>query len=126
MFHNKTEHHSERCRGSRRWVCRSLAIGLVGAGALAAPLAAPALADSPQGTVSTPGTCLNVRDSPNPSANSVNCLPDGTVITIYCQTHSAEVSGNWGPTDVWDHTDGGWVSDGYVYTGHNGLVAPLC
>jgi Tol biopolymer transport system component len=37
------------------------------------------------------------------------------------------VGGNWGPTNLWDRlASGGYVSDGLVYTGSNGQVAPTC
>jgi LasA protease len=54
-------------------------------------------------------------------------LHDGQTVPIVCQVHAQPVAGRWGTTDVWDKMpDGHWVSDGFVYTGRNDLVAPLC
>ncbi|CAN5557002.1 hypothetical protein BH11MYX1_BH11MYX1_11610 [soil metagenome] len=31
-----------------------------------------------------------------------------------------------GTSTFWDKVNGGYVSDAYVYTGHDGQVAPTC
>lgn len=80
------------------------------------------------GTVNTNGTPLNVRASASTSATVVGTLADGASISIDCQTYGSTVTGTYGTSDIWDHVPakGGYVSDTYVYTGSDTLVAPLC
>lgn len=58
-------------------------------------------------------------------------MPDGTPVTITCQTHGRAVAGPYGTTDLWDHVtapDGqqGFASDAYINTGTAAQVAPSC
>lgn len=80
------------------------------------------------GTVNTNGTPLNVRATPSTSGTIVGTLADGASISIDCQTYGSTVTGTYGTTDIWDHVPAksGYVSDAYVYTGSDTLVAPLC
>jgi hypothetical protein len=105
-----------------------LVVGLLGAEAT------PAMADA-TGTVQTGGPNLRIRDGAGLSGNVIGYLADGTTVDIVCQVVNDSpdgwVDGNWGPTDIWDQVGPvyqGWafVSDGFVYTGSNGLVAPFC
>ena len=59
---------------------------------------------------------------------AVGSVADGASITIDCQTYGDTVTGTYGTTNIWDHVPakGGYVSDAYVYTGSDTLVAPLC
>ena len=85
-------------------------------------------AASATGRVNTSGINLNVRAKPHTSATVVGSLADGASISIDCQTYGDTVSGTYGTTNIWDHVPakGGYVSDTYVYTGSDTLVAPLC
>jgi uncharacterized protein YgiM (DUF1202 family) len=81
------------------------------------------------GTVTTAGDVLYVRSGPGTGYSVVGSLADGSAVTISCQAHGewiySEVYGIW--TDLWDRIGSGrYVSDGYVYTGSNGQVAPTC
>jgi len=80
------------------------------------------------GTVNTNGTPLNVRATPSTSGTIVGTLADGASISIDCQTYGSTVTGTYGTSDIWDHVPAksGYVSDTYVYTGSDTLVAPLC
>ncbi len=83
---------------------------------------------SAAGTVNTNGTALNVRSTPHLSGSIVGTLADGASISIDCQTYGDTITGTYGTTNIWDHVPakGGYVSDTYVYTGSDTLVAPLC
>ncbi len=97
------------------------AVALTGV-ALAAP------ADAATGTVhTTSGQALTIRSSASTNGSVVGSLADGASFSFDCQTHGSTVTGRYGTSDVWDHVTGkGYVSDTYVYTGSDGLVAPLC
>lgn len=87
--------------------------------------AAPALAATP-GTVQTGGPVLTVRSGPGNSYSAVGSVANGSSVQILCQAHGSAVAGNWGSTDLWDQIPGGYVSDGFVYTGSDGMVTPPC
>ena len=96
-----------------------------------APQPVPIQKESPKpaatGIVQAGGNGLNVRTAPSTSAGLVGRLRDGQGVPIVCQLHAQTVNGTWGPTDVWDRLpDGTYVSDGFVYTGTNNTVAPIC
>lgn len=81
------------------------------------------------GTVTSGGDGLNIRSGPGTSYSVVGALSDGATVQIICQVRGesvySEVYGIW--TDLWDKIGSGqYVSDGYVYTGSNGQVAPTC
>jgi uncharacterized protein YraI len=87
--------------------------------------ATPALAAS--GTVDTTGAPVTVRSAPSTTSTSVGSLADGAKVTITCQTYGTSVTGTFGTSTIWDKlSTGGYVSDAYVYTGTDGLAAPLC
>jgi uncharacterized protein YraI len=87
--------------------------------------AAPALAAT--ATIQTGGPVLTVRSGPGNSYSSVGSMANGTSVQIVCQTHGSAVQGNWGSTDIWDQIPGGgYVTDGFVYTGSDSAVAPAC
>lgn len=83
---------------------------------------------SATGTVNTAGASLTVRSGPHVGSTAVGSLADGASITIDCQTYGDTVTGTYGTSNIWDHVPakGGYVSDTYVYTGSDTLVAPLC
>ena len=83
---------------------------------------------SASGTVNTAGASLTVRSGPHVGSTAVGSLADGASITIDCQTYGDTVTGTYGTSNIWDHVPakGGYVSDTYVYTGSDTLVAPLC
>jgi uncharacterized protein YraI len=90
--------------------------------------ASPALADV-TGTVHTDsGVALTVRSGPHVSSTAVGSVADGASISIDCQTYGDTVTGKYGTSNIWDHVPakGGYVTDTYVYTGSDTLVAPLC
>ena len=100
---------------------------LVTAGALGLAGATPALAAA-TGTVKTAGDPLNVRRAPSTSATAVRTVANGATVTIDCQTIGTSVAGPLGTTTLWDYVPalGGYISDGYVYTGSDQRIAPDC
>lgn len=73
------------------------------------------------------GGPFNLRAGPGTSYAVVGQVRGGTSVTIVCQAYGSTVTGPWGPTTIWDKLpSGAWITDAYVYTGRNGLVAPLC
>jgi cell wall-associated NlpC family hydrolase len=77
--------------------------------------------------VRTAGTALTVRAEPTSHSAAVGTRANGTTITIVCQAYGESVTGRYGTTRVWDRLKaGGYVSDAFVHTGSDGLVAPLC
>ena len=80
------------------------------------------------GTVNTAGANLTIRSGPHTSSTAIGSLADGARFTIDCQTYGDSVSGTYGTSTIWDHVSGrsGYVSDAYVYTGSDAMVAPLC
>ncbi len=77
------------------------------------------------GTVNTAGSPLSIRKGPGTGYAIVGSVADGQKVKIYTQAYGTTITGTYGTTKVWDHIDGGYVSDAYVYTGSDGLVAPL-
>ncbi len=84
----------------------------------------------PTGVVTTgDGSELLIRSGPSTSDAVVGAFPEGTVVTISCQTHGESVySEVWDfTTDLWDQVrPGEYVTDAYVDTGSFGQVAPDC
>jgi hypothetical protein len=106
---------------------RSAALGVVAVAALGTLVGTAPGALAASGTVKGTGGCLAVRTGPATGSQQTRCLPDGTSVNIVCQTSGDSVNGNWGRTNVWDRfSDGGYASDGFIYTGSNGRVAPEC
>lgn len=111
-------------RTGRRRFTRLLLTIAVTTVATVVGLAQPALAAT--GTVQASGG-LYIRSGPGTGYSVVGSVANGAAVTIDCQTTGSTVTGNWGPTNIWDHIPGsGYVSDGFVYTGSNGRVAPDC
>ena len=68
-----------------------------------------------------------MRAQPTSQSDAVGKRADGATITIVCQTYGQQVTGTYGTTKIWDKVkSGGYVSDAYIRTGSDGLVAPLC
>ncbi|MEU5722378.1 MULTISPECIES: SH3 domain-containing protein [unclassified Micromonospora] len=110
-------------RRTTRWLARTV-LALVVTTATTLGLAAPALAAT--GTVQASGG-LYVRSGPGTGYSVVGSVANGATVNITCQTTGEWINGNWGATNIWDRLDnGGYVSDGFVYTGSNGQVAPSC
>ncbi len=100
-------------------------LGMVVGLTVAGMLAATATALAATGVIQTGGPPLTERSGPGTSYPAVGALPDGLGVQIICQITGDVVNGNWGPTNVWDElADYNFVSDGFVYTGTNGPVAP--
>ena len=79
------------------------------------------------GKVNSHGTPLNKRSGPGTNYPVVGSVPDGTTVTIVCQATGTTETGDWGPTDLWDCLDDNtYVSDAFVNTGTNNMVAPAC
>ncbi|WP_407701280.1 SH3 domain-containing protein [Tumebacillus algifaecis] len=75
----------------------------------------------------TAGADLNVRSGPGTSYSIVGSVANGAQVTIYCQTYGTTVTGTYGTSNIWNRIGTGqYISDTYVYTGSDGLVAPLC
>lgn len=115
---------------------RHLAVAAAGL-ALAVPAAADASlprGEAPPsvvtGVVQTkPGMRLKVRKAPGAGA-VIARLAAGTRVAIRCQTNGPRVDGRFGRSRVWDQVATrrgvGYVSDAYVFTGSDGLVAGVC
>ena len=117
----------------RRRIATAVATAaLVAAPLVAAPLvgAVAASAATATGTVNTtgnPGPALTVRAQPTAASEAVGNRSDGATVTIVCQTYGQQVTGTYGTTRIWDRIrSGGYVSDAFIRTGSDGLVAPLC
>ena len=104
-------------------VATALVTGLVGA----VPGVAQAYASSATGTINTSGVALNVRSGPSTSWDSWRTVADGSTVTLLCQTTGQSVTGTYGTTTMWDFlSNGGMVSDSYVYTGSDGQIVNSC
>ncbi|MGD3106688.1 SH3 domain-containing protein [Streptomyces sp. YGL11-2] len=74
-----------------------------------------------------PGYQVNVRQGPGTDSPVVRRLSAGARVEIRCQQHGQWVSGPYGTSDIWDNiAPGEYVSDTYVHTGSDGMVAPSC
>ena len=79
------------------------------------------------GTVNSHGTPLSKRSGPGTGYPVVGSVPDGTAVTIICQTPGTTETGDFGPTSLWDRlADNTYVSDAFINTGTNNMVAPPC
>ncbi len=81
------------------------------------------------GTVNTAGTALTVRSGPGTSYAPVGTVADGAKVTISCHTTGTSVTGTYGTSTIWDRIGSGrFISDAYVYTGHDGFIpgVPRC
>jgi murein DD-endopeptidase MepM/ murein hydrolase activator NlpD len=75
--------------------------------------------------VSTAGSPLTIRSGPGTGYASVGTVANGAAVRIYKQAYGTTVTGTYGTSNIWDYIGSGWVSDAYIYTGTDGLVAPL-
>ncbi|MFF4170018.1 SH3 domain-containing protein [Streptomyces sp. NPDC001744] len=74
-----------------------------------------------------PGYRVNVRSGPGTQYPIVRSLPLGATVAISCQKYGEWITGPYGTTRIWDCVaPGEYVSDAYVRTGSDGLVAPRC
>ena len=107
-------------RGAAMFVACASAMSVVGLGASASPAAAA-------GTGTTKAT-LNIRSAPTTSAAVIGSIPNGSQVTLECWVRGQAVNGLWGSTTLWHRARGGYVSDGFIYTGTNGPAAgePQC
>jgi uncharacterized protein YraI len=91
------------------------------------PGVALAYAGSASGTINTAGTALTVRSGPGTTYDSWRTVADGSTVTLLCQTTGSSVTGTYGTTTMWDFlSNGGMVSDAYVYTGSDGQIVNNC
>src|SRR5262245_58390125 len=74
--------------------------------------------------------CLNFHTDATYTSPQVGCIPYNTTVAIDCTKTGPSVTGPYGAENIWDHTTyagkTGFVADAWVYTGHNGAVAPTC
>ncbi len=76
--------------------------------------------------VQAPGPA-NLRSAPSLSAPVVGSLENGRTVQLACHQYGDSVNGNWGATRLWYRLDSNqWISDGFVYTGSNDPVVPVC
>jgi cell wall-associated NlpC family hydrolase len=109
----------------RRLATAASAVALV-ALPLGTTLAATA-SDHATGVVLTAGRALTVRAEPTTQSAAIGKRANGATVAIVCQTYGESVTGRYGTTRIWDRLKaGGFVSDAFVNTGSDGLVAPLC
>jgi uncharacterized protein YraI len=104
---------------------RILLAGALGLVVGAMSLAGTAYA-SATGTVHTSGVALTIRTGPSTTVGSNGSVANGAQVTISCQIYGQSETGTYGTSNVWDKISGGFVADTYIYTGSDGLVAPLC
>ncbi|WP_405767863.1 SH3 domain-containing protein [Actinacidiphila glaucinigra] len=74
-----------------------------------------------------PDVRLNVRTGPGSNYHIAKVLPYGAKVPIICQTPGTTESGYYGTSNIWDCIGTNqYVSDTYVYTGHDGYFASRC
>lgn len=84
-------------------------------------------ANAATGTVNTAGSPLTVRAAPGTGYDAWSSVADGASVNILCQTEGSSVTGTYGTSTIWDMlSNGGFVSDAYVYTGGDGYVEKRC
>lgn len=106
-----------------------LLVGLTVALSGALTVASMPMADAATkvGTVTTAGAPLVVRAGASSSTAALRSLKNGTKVTLECYVRGQSVKGKWGTTTIWDRiAGGGYVSDGFIYTGTNNPVVPPC
>jgi cell wall-associated NlpC family hydrolase len=112
----------------RRRIATAVAtVALVAVPVIGAVAADAATATGTVNTAGNPGPALTVRALPTAASDAIGTRADGATVTIVCQTYGQRVTGTYGTTIIWDRVrSGGYVSDAFVRTGSDGLVAPLC
>jgi uncharacterized protein YraI len=106
-----------------------LRASFVAVAATAAMVLGAGVAAAATGTVNTTsGAPVNVHTGPTVGSSVVTTVASGTSVTVDCQTTGDSVTGKYGTSTLWDHlpTQGGYISDTYVYTGSDGQIAPTC
>jgi uncharacterized protein YraI len=79
------------------------------------------------GKVNSQGTPLHKRLGPGTGYPVAGSIRDGTTVNIDCQTFGDAEDREFGTTLVWDNLDDGtYVSDAYIFTNTDGLVASVC
>jgi surface antigen len=102
-------------------------MAVAGAIGLAVVAGGAVVADAATGTVRTSGANLTVRTGPGTAYGSVGTVSKGQKVNIICQTYGSTVRGTYGTSNIWDKIGTGrYVSDAYIYTGSDGMVAPKC
>jgi hypothetical protein len=98
--------------------------------ALSMSLAASAFASnsSVSGKVITAsGQALAVRSGPGTNYPFIASVESGAIVWFNCYENGTTVAGPYGREAVWDRLDtGGFVSDAWIYTGHNSAIVPPC
>jgi hypothetical protein len=91
-------------------------------------LAAPAFASNLSGIVITPsGQSLTVRSGPGTNYPFIAAVNSGDTVWFNCYETGTAVTGPYGQESIWDRLDtGGFVSDAWIFTGHNSAVVPPC
>jgi len=93
-------------------------------------LAAPAFAGNSNMSgevITASGQALAVRSGPGTNYPFIASVMSGGTVWFNCYETGTTVTGPYGPETVWDRLDsGGFVSDAWIYTGHNSAVVPLC
>ncbi|GIG61698.1 hypothetical protein Lfu02_60700 [Longispora fulva] len=109
---------------SRRGFAR---LGIVGAVLTAVVTLTAGTAFAASGTVHTDsGVAVTVRSGPHVSSSAVGSVASGASVNITCQTYGDTVTGKYGTSNIWDKISTGYITDTYVYTGSDDLIAPLC
>ena len=79
------------------------------------------------GAVNSNGIPLHKRSGPGTNFDIVGEVADGTTVTINCQTTGTPEDGPFGRSTLWDRlADNSYVSDAYILTGTNNMIAPYC
>ena len=66
-------------------------------------------------------------NAPDPAPTTPSSARCPTTVTIVCQTTGTTETGDFGATSLWDRLDDNtYVSDAFVNTGTNKMVAPPC
>ncbi|HEV2149414.1 MAG TPA: M12 family metallopeptidase [Longimicrobiaceae bacterium] len=92
----------------------------------------PGSSEVPGTTACTGGYCgpYNLRAGPGTGYAITGSIGGGVSVSIVCQAYGTSHTGPWGTTSLWNKLGGAyaghWISDAYVYTGSNGMVAPAC
>ena len=69
---------------------------------------------------------MKVRICAHLSCSVVTSIPDGTIVTVSCQTTGDTVTGHLGTSNIWDRIIGengpiGYASDTNIRTGFDGF-----
>ncbi|MFC4159259.1 peptidoglycan DD-metalloendopeptidase family protein [Chitinimonas lacunae] len=118
-------------RGSTR-VYPGYAVYNYGGGSTTTPTPTPTPTPSPStkpGIVrsNSSNMLVNLRSAPSLNASILGTVRDGTTVQISCYKLGDWVTGMWQQTNIWNRlSNGQWISDGFVDTGSNNPVVPMC